>query len=64
MLEAPRKIALELRTDLAIEDAEEIDAGKILGFEQRLTSLADAIAVRYFLHGPNALHAERFTGLA
>jgi uncharacterized circularly permuted ATP-grasp superfamily protein/uncharacterized alpha-E superfamily protein len=64
MLEAPRKIALELRTDLAIADAEGIDAGKILGFEQRLTSLADAIAVLYFPHGPNALHSEGFTGLA
>ena len=64
MLEAPHKIALELRTDLAIEDAEGIDAGKILGLEQRLTSLAEAIAMRYFLHGPNALRAERFTGLA
>jgi hypothetical protein len=29
-----------------------------------LTSLAEAIAVRYFLHGPNALRTERFTGLA
>ena len=36
----------------------------ILTFEQNLLNLADAIAARYFLQGPNAARADKSGGLA
>ncbi len=64
MLETPRRIATKLRADLAIEDADQLDTQKILGFEQRLMGLAEAIAARYFLDGGQAAQASRPEGLA
>ncbi len=49
ILEPPRRIATRLSAELSIEQAEDLETSKILAFEQRLTSLADAIASRYFL---------------
>jgi hypothetical protein len=53
-----------LRADLATQDADKIDDLAILGFEQRLMALAEAIAARYFLQGANHARAEKVTGLA
>jgi uncharacterized alpha-E superfamily protein len=64
MLETPRRIATKLRADLAIEDADQLDTQKILGFEQRLMGLAEAIATRYFLDGGQAAQGSRPEGLA
>lgn len=64
IMEAPRRLALKLVSDLAVEDAEQIDSNKILGFEQRLMALAEAIAQRYFLQGPGAARQGREMDLA
>ena len=64
MLEEPRRLSTQLRADLATEDAEKIDDQAILGVEQRLMSLGEAIAVRYFLQGAHHARAEKVTGLA
>jgi uncharacterized alpha-E superfamily protein len=64
MLENPRRIVTKLRSDLTTEDAEHLDTQKILGFEQRLTGLAESIAARYFLQGAGAGGAELPEGLA
>jgi uncharacterized circularly permuted ATP-grasp superfamily protein/uncharacterized alpha-E superfamily protein len=55
IMEMPRRIALKLASDLAVEDAEHIDAQKVAAVERRLMALADAIAARYFLQGPGAV---------
>ena len=49
ILEPPRRIVTRLASDVSIEVAEELDTHKILGVEQRLMQLAEAIANRYFL---------------
>jgi uncharacterized alpha-E superfamily protein len=64
ILEAPRRIAVKLVSDLSVEDAERLDQNKILGLEQRLMSLAEAIAQRYFLQGPGTQRQGRQMDLA
>jgi uncharacterized circularly permuted ATP-grasp superfamily protein/uncharacterized alpha-E superfamily protein len=64
MLEEPRRLSTQLRADLATQDADAIDDSAVLGLEQRLTSLAEAIAARYFLQGAHHARAEKVTGLA
>ena len=64
MLEEPRRIVLQLHADLTTAVAADLDNEAILGFEQRLLSLGEAIGVRYFLHGPNAVKADKAMGIA
>ncbi|MGB8277274.1 MAG: circularly permuted type 2 ATP-grasp protein [Methylovirgula sp.] len=64
MLETPRRMALKLSADVATAVASQLDNAKILAFEQTLLGLADAIAARYFLQGPNAARADKSSGLA
>ena len=64
MLEEPRRLSTQLRAELATQDAEKIDDSAVLGLEQRLMTLAEAIAARYFLQGANHARAEKVTGLA
>jgi uncharacterized circularly permuted ATP-grasp superfamily protein/uncharacterized alpha-E superfamily protein len=64
MMEKPERMAIKLGGDLATSIAAELDNTIIIGFEQRLLALADDIAARYFLHGPNAVKAEKSMGLA
>ena len=64
MLEEPRRLSTQLRADLATQDADKVEDLAILGFEQRLMALAEAIAARYFLQGANHARAEKVTGLA
>jgi uncharacterized circularly permuted ATP-grasp superfamily protein/uncharacterized alpha-E superfamily protein len=64
ILEQPRKLAVKLASDIAVTDAMTLDGRQILGFENNLMSLANAIAARYFLQGPNAPRATRQIGLA
>ncbi|GAC1561428.1 MAG: circularly permuted type 2 ATP-grasp protein [Beijerinckiaceae bacterium] len=64
ILEPPRRLALKLAADIAVTDAMSLDAKQILAFEQTLMSLANAVAARYFLQGPNAPRATRQIGLA
>jgi uncharacterized alpha-E superfamily protein len=64
ILEQPRKHAVKLASDIAVTDATTLDGRQILAFEQNLMNLANAIAARYFLQGPNAPRATRQIGLA
>ena len=64
MMEVPRRMVVQLSGDLKTSIAALLDNKTILGFEQRLLGLADAIGARYFLHGPNAVRAEKAVGLA
>jgi len=64
MLETPRRMAVKLSADIATAVANQLDSAKILAFEQMLLGLADAIAARYFLQGPNLARADKSSGLA
>ncbi len=64
ILEEPRRLTTLLRAELATERAESLDDSRILGVEQRLLALANAIAARYFLQGAAHGRAEKITGLA
>ena len=64
MLEAPRRLILQLAAEVATAAAASLDNEKILGFEQSLLGLADAIAARYFLQGPHVARADKSSGLA
>jgi uncharacterized circularly permuted ATP-grasp superfamily protein/uncharacterized alpha-E superfamily protein len=64
MLEAPRRLILQLAAEVATATAPSLDNKKILGFEQSLLGLADAIAARYFLQGPHVARADKSSGLA
>ncbi|MGD0642330.1 MAG: circularly permuted type 2 ATP-grasp protein [Roseiarcus sp.] len=62
--EEPRRLATLLRAELAAEYPERLEDSRILAIEQRLMSLAEAIASRYFLQGAAHGRAEKVTGLA
>ncbi len=64
ILEEPRRLTTSLRAELMTERAEMLDDSAILTIEQRLLSLANAIATRYFLQGAGQGRAEKITGLA
>jgi uncharacterized alpha-E superfamily protein len=64
MLEAPRRLILQLAAEVATATAQSLDNEKILAFEQNLLGLADAIAARYFLQGPHVARADKSSGLA
>jgi uncharacterized alpha-E superfamily protein len=62
--EEPRRLATLLRAELATDYAERLDDSSILAIEQRLMTLAEAIAARYFLQGAAHIRSEKVTGLA
>ena len=62
--EEPRRLSTLLRAELAAEYADRVDDSRILAVEQRVMTLADAIAARYFLQGAAAGRAEPAPGLA
>ncbi len=64
IMEAPSRLALKIVSDLKVEDADHLDQQKILAVEQRLMALAEAVAQRYFLQGPNATRQGREMDLA
>jgi uncharacterized circularly permuted ATP-grasp superfamily protein/uncharacterized alpha-E superfamily protein len=64
ILEAPRRLAVSLATDLTTQDVAQVDARLLLAVEQRLMALADAIGRRYFPFGQDAARPEKLTGLA
>ena len=64
ILEAPRRLAATLATELATLDATQMNARWLLAVEQRLMALADAIGRRYFPFGQDAARPEKLTGLA
>ncbi|HET6377313.1 MAG TPA: alpha-E domain-containing protein, partial [Methylocella sp.] len=64
MLEAPRRLSLQLAAEVTTATAQCLTNEKILGFEQSLLNLADTVAARYFLHGPHVARADKSSGLA
>jgi uncharacterized circularly permuted ATP-grasp superfamily protein/uncharacterized alpha-E superfamily protein len=62
--EEPLRLATLLGAELAAEYADKIEDQRILGIEQRLEILAEAIATRYFLQGASHARAEKVLGLA
>lgn len=64
LLEPPRRLVVKLRADIEVENAAQLDAQRIFVIEQRLMSLADAVAARYFLQGSAAAHLEEPVRLA
>jgi uncharacterized alpha-E superfamily protein len=63
MPEAPLRLATIISGTLSAAQAESLDNSQILGFEQKLMQLSEAIADRYFLQGRNAARPEKLTGL-
>ncbi|TSD90009.1 hypothetical protein FFK22_004180 [Mycobacterium sp. KBS0706] len=63
MPEAPLRLATIISGTLSAALAESLDNTQILGFEQKLMQLSEAIADRYFLQGRNAARPEKLTGL-
>lgn len=49
LMEAPRRISLKLAADVATSRTDQVDRSFILMVEQRLMSLSEAVANRYFL---------------
>jgi uncharacterized alpha-E superfamily protein len=64
MLEEPNRILLPLATQVETEDADGLNADKMLAFEHALMRLSNAIADRYFLQGANAVPTIKLAALA
>ena len=64
MMEEPRRLQTRLASDISTTRAADLDARAILVIEQNLLALAEAVAARYFQHGPNAMRVQKKTGLA
>ncbi len=64
MFEAPRRLALKLRTEIEVEDARRVDAQRVLEFEQSIMLLADALADRYFIQASEVAPTDEPSGLA
>jgi uncharacterized circularly permuted ATP-grasp superfamily protein/uncharacterized alpha-E superfamily protein len=64
VMEAPRRLAVRLRSELETEEARRLSPVAILKIEQRLNGLADAVAKRYFLQGGDAPRPDKRSQLA
>ena len=64
MIEAPKRIAVRLVSELATGEAMKFDAARMFGVEQQLMELGNAIAERYFLQGPQAGRVDKLRDLA
>jgi hypothetical protein len=64
MLEEPDRIVVSLATEIQTENAGDLNAGKVLAFEQALMLLSDAIGARFFLRGADAVPTVKLAGLA
>ncbi len=62
--EEPLRLATLLSAELSAEYADRIEDQRILAIEQRLATLAEAIATRYFVQGASQARAEKVIGLA
>ncbi len=60
--EEPARLATRLSAELSSEIADRLEDSSILGIENRLAQLAEAIGRRYFLHGAST-RAEKVMGL-
>jgi hypothetical protein len=64
LIERPQRLAVSLQALLTTAEASSLDTKTLFALEQDLLSLADAIGLHYFPHGPNASRPEKLTGLA
>ncbi|MBV9560725.1 MAG: circularly permuted type 2 ATP-grasp protein [Bradyrhizobium sp.] len=64
LIERPQRLAVALRGTLITAEAAALDGKTLFSLEQDLLTLADAIGLQYFPHGPNASRPEKLTGLA
>ena len=64
MLEEPRRMVVHLGGELTTSVAADLDNEGIFEIEQQLLGLAEKIGARYFLHGANAVRAEKSMSLA
>ena len=64
LIERPQRLAVALQAMLATSEAAALDVKTLFALEQDLLSLADAIGLHYFPHGPSASRPEKLTGLA
>jgi uncharacterized alpha-E superfamily protein len=64
LMERPQRLAVSAQATLATAEAERLDTKTMFALEQDLLTLADAIGLHYFPHGPNASRPEKLTGLA
>jgi uncharacterized circularly permuted ATP-grasp superfamily protein/uncharacterized alpha-E superfamily protein len=64
LIERPQRLAVALQAMLTTAEAASLDTKTLFSLEQDLLTLADAIGLHYFPHGPNASRPEKLTGLA
>jgi uncharacterized alpha-E superfamily protein len=64
LIERPQRLAVAVQAMLATAEAEKLEVKTLFSLEQDLLSLAEAIGLHYFPHGPNASRPEKLTGLA
>jgi uncharacterized alpha-E superfamily protein len=64
LLEEPRQIVARLATEISTSAAMDLESSIILGFEQKISNFAEAVAARYFLQRPEAAAAINTSGLA
>jgi hypothetical protein len=64
LIERPQRLAVALQAMLTTAEAASLDTKTLFALEQDLLTLADAIGLHYFPHGPNASRPEKLTGLA
>ena len=64
LIERPQRLAVAAQAALTTAEATTLDAKTLFSLEQDLLTLADAIGLHYFPHGPNASRPEKLTGLA
>jgi uncharacterized circularly permuted ATP-grasp superfamily protein/uncharacterized alpha-E superfamily protein len=62
--EEPQRLAARLSTDLETTTAQDLDTGAVLGFEQRISSLASVVAARYFLRRQTGVVGAGISSLA
>jgi len=64
IIERPQRLAVAVEAALTTAEAAALDTKALFAMEQELLTLADAIGLHYFPHGPNATRPEKLTGLA
>jgi uncharacterized alpha-E superfamily protein len=64
LLEEPRQIIARLTTEISTSAAMDLETSTILGFEQKISKFAEAVAARYFLQRPEASVAINTSSLA
>src|ERR1700742_4926779 len=64
LIERPQRLAIAAQAMLTTAEATSLHTQTLFSLEQDLLTLADAIGLHYFPHGPHASRPEKLTGLA